>query len=84
MDDIGKMFNFHNIFSNVDLEVMSFATSEHSKNQFVLQILQCLKLSVWIMICDVLETTKFTSNVGNQLRDGKLLQIRIMSINAYD
>ena len=84
MDDIGKMFNSHNIFSHVDLEVMSFAPSEYSKNQFVLQTLRCLKLSVWIMICDVLETGTLTSNVGNQLRDGKLFQIRIISIVAYN
>ena len=74
MDDIGKMFSSHNIFTNDDLEVISFTPSEYLKRQFVLQILQCLKLSVWILICDVLENTKFMSSVGSQLRHGKLFK----------
>ena len=84
MDDIGKVFNSHNIFTNVDIEVMSFTPSEYLKNRFVLQTLWCLKLSVWIMICDVLEKTKFKRRVGNQLRDGKLFQICIKHVIAYN
>ena len=70
MDDIGKMFSSRKIFTNDDLEVISFTPSEYLKRQFVLQTLQCLKLSVWIMICDVLDNTKFKSSVGSQLRYG--------------
>ena len=84
LDDIGKMFNSHSIFTNVDIEVMSCTPSEYLKNRFVLQTLWCLKLSVWIIICDVLENTKFKSSVGNQLRDGKLFQICIKHVIAYN
>ena len=76
MDDIGKMFSSHSIFTNNDLEVISFTPSEYLKRQFVLQILQCLKLSVWILICNVLENNKFVSSIGSQLRHGKLFQIQ--------
>ena len=83
MDDICKMFNSHNIFTNDDLEVISFTPSEYLKRQFVLQTLQGLKLSMWIMICDVLDNTRFKSSVGRQLRDGKLFQIHIKHVVAY-
>ena len=75
VDDIGKIFNSHNVLTNDDLEVMSYAPSEYLKKQFVLQTLHRLKLCVWIMICDVLENTKFKDSVGNLLRDGELFQI---------
>ena len=75
VDDIGKIFNSHNVFTNDDLEVMSYAPSEYLKKQFVQQTLHRLKLSVWIMICDVLENTKFMGSVAILLRDGKLFQI---------
>ena len=84
MDDICKMFNSRNIFTNDDLEVISFTPSEYLKRQFVLQTLQGLKLSMWIMICDVLDNTKFKSSVGSQLRDGKLFQIHIKHVVAYN
>ena len=84
MDHICKMFNSRNIFTSDDLEVISFTPSEYLKRQFVLQSLQCLKLSMWIMICDVLDNTKFKSSVGSQLRDGKLFQIHIKHVVAYN
>ena len=84
MDDIGKMFSSRNIFTNDDLEVISFTPSEYLKRQFVLQTLQCLKLSVWSMICDVLENTKFMSRVGSQLRDGTLFQMHIIHLVTYN
>ena len=84
MDHICKMFNSRKIFTNDHLEVISFTPSEYLKRQFVLQTLQCLKLSVWLMICDVLENTKFMSRVGSQLRDGTLFQIHIIHLVTYN
>ena len=71
VDDIGKIFNSHNVFTNDDLEVISYAPSEYLKKQFVQQTLHRLKLSVWTMICDILENTKFMGSVTNLLRDGE-------------
>lgn len=73
MDDIVKLFMSHKFLNDDDSEVMSFAPSEQSKKIFLIQTLQHLKLSLWLMICDVLDNTKSTKHVGSQLKNGKLL-----------
>ena len=58
-----------------DVEVISFAPSEHLRNKILLEYLWHLKLSVWSMICDMLHNTKSLRHVGNQLMEGKLFII---------
>ena len=75
LEDIVKLFSSCNFFTNDDLEVISFLPSEYLKRQFLVQNWQHLKIphSVWLMISDVLQDAKPTSNVGKHLSDGKLL-----------
>ena len=71
VDNIIKLFSDHRVFTDDDLEVISFAPSEYMKSRFLLRYLLYLKLSVWSMICDVLHNTKSMRHVGSQLMNGK-------------
>ena len=77
VDNIIKLFSDHRVFTDDDLEVISFAPSEHLKSQFLLRYLLYLKLSVWSMIRDVLHNTKSMRHVGSQLMNGKYSNIII-------
>ena len=71
-DDIVQTFHSHNLFTNDDVEVISFTPSEYLKNRLLLENLQYLKLNSWLMICDIMENTIFLKHIGSQLRNGKL------------
>ena len=71
-DDIVKIFSSHKLLTDEDMEVISFAPSEYLKMQFLFQYLQNLKLTMWLMICDILHNTKSMKHIGSQLNDGKL------------
>lgn len=72
MDNIVKLFKPHNILTDDDLEVIDFAPSKYLQRKVLLKCLLCLKLPVWLMICDLLLENKSTKQVGNKLMDGKL------------
>ena len=71
VDNIIKLFTDHKLFTDDDLDVISFAVSEYLKSQFLFRYLQNLKLSVWSMVCDVLHNTKSLRHIGSQLMNGK-------------
>lgn len=70
MDDIVKYFSSHSLITDDDLLVISFAPSEYLKSQLLLKCLQHLRLSVWLMIRDILHNTKSIKQVISQLMDG--------------
>ena len=51
MDDIVQLFMAHKILIDDDVEVVSFAPSEHLRNKCLWECLWNLKLSVWPVIC---------------------------------
>ena len=71
-DDIVERFHSHNLFTDDDIEVISFTPSEYLKNRLLLENLQYLKLNSWLMICDIMENDVFLKHIGSQLRNGKL------------
>ena len=75
-DDVVQLFYSHKLFTDDDLEVISFTPSEYLKSQLLSKNLQHFKLTVWLMICDILHSTK-SKDVGSQIRDGKY------SCNSY-
>ena len=75
MDDLVKLFIMHKILNEDDEKVILFAPSEYLKNQFLLEYLWHLKLSVWSVISNIFVNTTSMTHVGNQLIEGKLLFI---------
>ena len=71
-DSIVQLCSSHKLFTGDDLEVISFSPSEYLKSQLMLDNLQHFKLSMWIMICDMMYNDKSLEHIGSQLRDGKL------------
>ena len=67
IDDVITLFYSHKLFTDDDLKVISFTPSEYLKRQFLLRSLRYLKLTFWLIICDIMD-----EHVGSQLRDGKL------------
>ena len=72
----------HKILTDDDVEVISFAPSEHLRNKILLECLWNLKLSVWPMICDILDNTKSMRPVGSQLMEGKFSVAVIVEIDT--
>ena len=70
MDDVIKVFGSHKIFNDDDLAVMLLAPSEYLKKQVLLECLHRLRLAMWLMICDILESIKSVRYIGIQLRNG--------------
>ena len=79
-DSIIQLCSSHKIFTDDDLEVISFSPSEYLKSQLLLDNLQHFKLIKWIMICDIMCNDKSLEHIGSQLRDGKLVMQYIVSI----
>ena len=69
-DNIVQLFYSHKLFTDGDLEVISFAPSEYLKTRFLLQSLHHFKLSMWLMICDIMYNDKSLEHIGSQLKDG--------------
>ena len=70
MEDIVKLFTIHKIFKDDDVELISFAASEHVKKQLLSKYLGHLKWAVWSMFGNILVNTKSFKHVGNQLMKG--------------
>ena len=70
MDDIIQLLRAHKILIDDDVEVVSFAPSEHLRNKYLLKCLWNLKQSVWPVIYDILLNTKSMRHVGSQLMEG--------------
>ena len=75
VDNIIKLFTDHKLFTDDDLDMISFSPSEYLKSQFLFRYLQHLKLSVWSIVCDVLHNTKSLRHIGGQLMNGKYSKI---------
>ena len=69
-DNIVQLLYSHKLFTDCDLEVMSFMPSEYLKSRFLLQNLQHFKLTMWLMICDIMYNDKSLEHIGSQLTDG--------------
>ena len=69
MDDIVKLFNDQKLLTDDDAQVIISAPSEHLKCQCLLKSLQDLKLTEWILICDILHN-KSLEHVSGQLMEG--------------
>ena len=79
MDDIVKLFNDQKFLTDDDAQVIISAPSEHLKCQCLLKSLQDLKLTEWILICDILRNRSL-ENVSSHLMEGI---IRNIFINTY-
>ena len=67
--DIVKMLSVHKFISDDDEQMILSAPSKHLKSQSLLKTLQKLKLSVWIKMCDLLNTESL-KHVSSQLMEG--------------
>ena len=83
VENIIKFFSNHTLFTDDDLDVISFAPSEYLKNQLLLRYLQRLKLSMWSKICDILHNTKSLRHVGSQLMNGKYNTVFVSYAHTY-
>ena len=72
-DSIVQLFSSHKLFTDDDLEAISFSPSEYLKSQFLLDNLQRFKLIMWIKICNIMHSDKSLEHIGSQLRDGELV-----------
>ena len=72
VDDVVELFSFHKFLSNDELQVITYAPSEHLKFQILLKCLQDLRLTVWMKACDMLLNTKSWKHVGSELMKGNL------------
>ena len=70
IDDIVKLLNVQKFLIDDDAQVIISAPSEYLKYQSLLECLQKFKLSVWIMICDLLHD-KSLEHVSSLLIEGK-------------
>ena len=71
IDDIVKFLDVQNFLINDDAQVIISAPSEYLKYQSLLECLQKFKLSVWIMICDLLHDKSSLEHVSSLLIEGK-------------
>ena len=69
MDDIVKLLNDQKFLIDDDAQVIISAPSERLKCQCLLKSLQDLKLTEWILICDILNN-KSLEHVSGQLMEG--------------
>ena len=69
MDDIVKLFNDQKFLTDDDAQVIISAPSEYLKCQCLLKSLQDLKLTEWILICDILHNQSL-EHVSGQLMEG--------------
>ena len=69
MDNIVKLFNDQKFLTDDDAQVIISAPSEHLKCQCLLKSLQDLKLTEWILICDILHK-KSLKHVSSHLMEG--------------
>lgn len=76
MDDVVKLFMVKKLFSDDFAQVIVSAPSEHLKYQSLLESLQKFKLSVWIIICDLL-CDKSLEHVSSLIMEGKTLYVNI-------
>ena len=76
MGDIVKLFNDQKFLTDDDAQVIISAPSEHLKCQCLLKSLQDLKLTEWILICDILRS-KSLENVSSHLMEGIIHNIFI-------
>ena len=67
--DIVKMLSVQKFISDDDEQMILSAPSKHLESQSLLETLQKLKLSVWIKMCDLLNT-KSLKHVSSQLMEG--------------
>ena len=69
-NDIVQIFHSQKLFTDDDLEAVSFIPSEYLKSQFLMGKLQYFKLTIWLMICDIMHNDKSLEHIGSELRDG--------------
>ena len=72
MDVTVELLGVQKFLTHDDVQVILSAPSEYLKYQSLLESLQKFKLSMWIMICDLLHN-KSLGYVSNQLMEGKSL-----------
>ena len=73
VNNIADLFTSQKIFTDDDINVISFAPNEYLKKKVLLYWLLCLKLPTWLIIHDVLSNNESMRSVGDQLMQGKLL-----------
>ena len=73
-DKIVQIFSSHKLFTDDDLEAISFSPSEYLKSQFMFDHVQRFKIIMWIKICDIMHSDKSLERIGSQLRDGELIR----------
>ena len=76
MNDIVKLFNDQKFLTDDDAQVITSAPSEHLKCQCLLKSLQDLKLTEWILMCDILHNRSL-ENVSSHLMEGIICNIFI-------
>lgn len=72
VDEIIKLFSSHEVPIKDDLDMLSFAPSEHLKKQLLIGCLRHLKFSTWLMICDILHNIESKRSIFSQQINGKL------------
>ena len=70
VDDIITVFSSHDLLMGDDLTVVTNAPSDYLKKIFLLRLFQNISLSVWSIICDVVNKTEILKYVGDELVKG--------------
>ena len=74
MDEIISVFCSHKLLTTDDLKILQhFAQNEYLQMQFLFSHLQHLRVTIWLTICDALESVEAMKHIRNQLLNGKLL-----------
>ena len=73
LDDIVSVFHLHKIVTNDDKEMFQyFAPNKYLQRQFLLKHLYNLRLSIWLLLCDILQKVKSMELIGNQILHGNI------------
>ena len=67
--DVFKILSVQKVITDNDAQMILSAPSEHLKSHSLLETFQKLKLSVWIKMCELLNT-KSWKHVSSQLIEG--------------
>ena len=73
VDDIITVFSSHDLLVGDDLTVITNAPSDFLKKVFLLGLFQNVALSVWSIICDVVNKTEILKHIGDELVKGNYM-----------
>ena len=70
VDDIITVFSSHDLLMGDDLTVVTNAPSDHLKKMFLLRLFQNVSLSIWSIICDLVNKNDILKHIGDELVKG--------------